>query len=525
MMLNHTPLRSGTRSRSLKMIGTRLRIFALLAASTVVLSADTCDDGLTHVDSQQGDVVVRMIAQQDLKGWTGYNDSIYVLVFKAKPGVAYTSGMSVDSLMAVDYVRISWQSSNTNVVAVVNDERATSEYPRIRYVGPGTAVLTARLDDPRLSLNPGFDGTASTSVIVTDPATKIRLSPSGGTIQVGQSLQMTVSGTTASGSPATPSSATLTLYCVDEKCTSMGGRAVAGNVLQLISGLYSIGSSFNVDGIQAGTARLIAILRMNSPNGLVTVASDTVTVNVLAPVVPSRVTIDPPSGNIFVGGTKQLSASVFDASNNLISTTVSWRTSDPNLATVAAAGLVTAVSTGSGSTISNSVQIVAKAAEGVEATATFTIYKQVANVLVEPNPKSMDIGSTHPFTATLRDNNGATIPPAATTVTWSTGNSSIATVDASGLVTANSAGTTTVIATTTEGIRGIADLTVAPAPLPVVRVVVSPANITLPLSAGACQFTAHAFDANGNEVIVSGFRWIVDASNVASVDQNGLVLL
>src|SRR5665647_1957447 len=120
MMLNHTPLRSGTRSRSLKMIGTRLRIFALLAASTVVLSADTCDDGLTSVDSQQGDVVVRMYVDQDVTGWTGYNDFITVHPFKTKPGETFVPGMSVFDLLEINNVRISWQSSNTNVVAVVN---------------------------------------------------------------------------------------------------------------------------------------------------------------------------------------------------------------------------------------------------------------------------------------------------------------------------------------------------------------------------------------------------------------------
>lgn len=190
--------------------------------------------------------------------------------------------------------------------------------------------------------------------------------------------------------------------------------------------------------------------------------------------------------------------------------------------------MVTVLSTGSGSPISNTVQVVAKAAEGVEATSTLTIYKPVSNVLVEPNPMTMEVGATHQFTATQRDNNNATIPPAATTVTWSTGSSAIATVDATGRVTAKAAGTTTVKATTSEGVIGSADVTVVVPPPPsnvVVRVVVNPANITLPLSAAACQFTAKAYDANGNEVTVTGFRWIVDASNVASVDQNGLVRL
>jgi hypothetical protein len=47
--------------------------------------------------------------------------------------------------------------------------------------------------------------------------------------------------------------------------------------------------------------------------------------------------------------------------------------------------------------------------------------------------------------------------------------------------------------------------------------------VTLRLSDAKCQFTAKAFDANGNEVQVTGFRWLIDDSNLASVDTNGLV--
>lgn len=55
------------------------------------------------------------------------------------------------------------------------------------------------------------------------------------------------------------------------------------------------------------------------------------------------------------------------------------------------------------------------------------------------------------------------------------------------------------------------------------KIVVSPASITLPLSALRCQFTAKAFDANGNEITGLTFRWLIDDSTLGTVDGNGLV--
>jgi len=172
------------------------------------------------------------------------------------------------------------------------------------------------------------------------------------------------------------------------------------------------------------------------------------------------------------------------------------------------------------------VQITARAAVGVEATSTLAIYKQVSNVLVQPDPKELQVGSTHTFTATLRDNNNATIPAAATTITWSVGDQNIATIDQGGTVTAKAVGSTTVRATTAEGIAGTANISVvAPPTAPiVVRVEVTPPNVTLKLSDKQCQFSAKAYDANNNVVATSGFRWIIDVSSVATLDQNGLAV-
>lgn len=671
----------------------QLGMVVLLMGATVGCPGDITEP----VKPVEGDIVVKMATLQNINGWLGYEDyEDWVRVYRQMPGT--TDDASIEEL---DHPRIVWQSSNTNVFIVLKNDNS-----RIRFVGLGTAVLTARLNDPLLTLKPGFDGTASTTITVSDPPTTIQLSPRGGTLLEYQALKIAITLLTARGVPAVPTNAAATRLTCDaaDKCPRIEFN-VSNGIIAISDSTYVIGQSFTIQALRQGTVVLTAALVRTTPAGVQEVmASDAITISVLHPAritvdpssssmfvggtkqlsvsvfdasnklisnrasqwtpsnsglatvdtsglvtavstgsgspvsanvqinahidagtmfataditiykqvtsvlvdpnpkavplggtaqftatfkdnngntippqatvvtwsventafatidqngfltataagttrvvatttegvkgaadlsvvapaaAPARVAVDPSAASIFVGGTKQLSATVFDAANNPIPNTVSWFTTDANLATVSGSGLVSAVSTGSGSTVSATVQIIARAAVGIEATASLTIYKQVANVLVEPNPKEMQVGSTHLFSATLKDNDGNTIPPQATVITWSVQNTSIATIDQSGLVTARGPGTTTVIATTAEGVRGVADLSVVvPPPSPVVRVVVTPASISLKLSDGKCQFTAKAFDVNGNEVVVPGFRWIVDVSPVASVDQNGLV--
>ena len=83
----------------------------------------------------------------------------------------------------------------------------------------------------------------------------------------------------------------------------------------------------------------------------------------------------------------------------------------------------------------------------------------VASVAVTPeNPTLVSLGETVQLTASARDASGNTI--SGKTFTWSSSDAGIATVNASGLVTAVANGTTSVMATT-DGISGSTSATVA----------------------------------------------------------------
>lgn len=236
----------------------------------------------------------------------------------------------------------------------------------------------------------------------------------------------------------------------------------------------------------------------------------------------SNVLVEPGPKQLTVGGTQQFTATRRDNNNVTIpaaSTPITWSTGDNAIAAIDQNGLVTAKSTGV-------TTIKATTAEGIIGSVDLTVIAPpvtVKTVVVDPTPFTMDVGLTHHFTVTLKDANGATLPPTFTTITWSTENNSVATTDQSGNVTSKAVGTTRVVATTTEGVAGYSDLTVVNPTAPtIVKVVVTPAAVTLKLSDGKCKFTAKAFDANGNEVQVAGFRWLIDDSSIAGLDDTGL---
>ncbi len=77
------------------------------------------------------------------------------------------------------------------------------------------------------------------------------------------------------------------------------------------------------------------------------------------------VTVTPPSANLAIVGTVQLSAAIQDAKGNPTTGVVSWATHNPGVATVDGAGLVTA--TGAGTTSISAV------VQGVTGTATITV--------------------------------------------------------------------------------------------------------------------------------------------------------
>ena len=126
------------------------------------------------------------------------------------------------------------------------------------------------------------------------------------------------------------------------------------------------------------------------------------------------------------------------------------------------------------------------------------------------------LGANVRLSAEVHDQNRQTMTGPA--VTWASGNTLIATVDASGLVTAVSNGTATITATTGSA-SSTARIVVEQA---VAAVDVSPNSLALPLGDTA-RLSATALDARGHEVSDVSFEWTSSDAAVATVEESGLV--
>ena len=139
-------------------------------------------------------------------------------------------------------------------------------------------------------------------------------------------------------------------------------------------------------------------------------------------------------------------------------------------------------------------------------------------VLVSPATHELTAwGQTIQVGAEVRDQNARVM--AGATVTWTSSASSVATVDASGLVTAAGNGTATITASAGSA-SGSAVVTVMQS---VASVEVSPSVDELTALGQTVQLTAEAFDENGHAVAGAEFSWESSDAAVATVDAGGLV--
>jgi uncharacterized protein YjdB len=314
---------------------------------------------------------------------------------------------------------VTWQSSNATIASVV----ATGD---VSGLAPGTATISASTE--------GKTGVAALTVSVPQPipVSSVSVSPATATLQVGGQVQ-------------------LSAVTRDANNNVLTGRVIAWSSSNASIG--TISALGLVTAIATGTVQITATSEGQT-------ASSTITVSAAAPAPVASVSVSPATANLQVAGTVQLSAVTRDA-NNIVLTgrVIGWSSSNASIGTVSPLGLVTAMAAGS-------IQITASS-EGKSAMAAITINAAapppVASVSVTPANPSVQVGGTVQLAAATRDANGALLTGRA--ISWTSSNTSIGAVSASGLVTGVAAGTAQITAIS-EGVTGTTVITVTAAPPP-----------------------------------------------------------
>ena len=234
------------------------------------------------------------------------------------------------------------------------------------------------------------------------------------------------------------------------------------------------------------------------------------TITVL-PIPVATVTLSSSSANVVTGTTLTLVATLKDAAGaTLTGRTITWTTSNPAVATVDAAGVVSGLAAGN-----TNITATSESQSGTAAIAVLST--PVATVTVTLASSTAFAGLTTIATAVLRDSAGAIV--LGRPITWTTSDVRVATVSSTGLVTAVGPGTVTVIATSDAKI-GSATLTVALPPVETVSV--SPSTAVL-IPGDSQQLTATLRDAPGNSLAGRIVVWTSSNSSVATVSTSGLV--
>lgn len=163
-------------------------------------------------------------------------------------------------------------------------------------------------------------------------------------------------------------------------------------------------------------------------------ASCTITVN---SIVPASITLNEQSLSLIVGNTSQLSATV--SPNDAKDKSVSWSSSDANIATVSQDGLITAIAPGTAT-------ITAKTnTGGLTATCSVEVKKiEVASVTVSKETFEMIVGQEETLTASI-----SPLDATYKGVTWVSSDETVATV-ADGVINALKVGEVTITVTSTD---------------------------------------------------------------------------
>jgi trimeric autotransporter adhesin len=288
----------------------------------------------------------------------------------------------------------------------------TSTAPTVAKVSTGGMATGMTVGASSISAT--ISGVTGSTVLTVMPAAlgSITVTPANPSVAAGDQQQLTATGTYTDGSTQNlTSTATWSSLSPSVATISTGGTAT---------------------GVSTGTSNITAT--QASITGSTTL---TVTAAVLVSIA-----VTPPSPSVAAGYKQQFTAigTYGNGTTQNLTSTATWTSSAPSVATINAAGLATGLAKGT--------SIIGATLSGISGSTTLIVTAPVlVSMAVTPANPSIPIGSTQSFTATGTYSDGST-QNLTGTANWSSSNTSVATIGTTpgspGLATATGFGTTTI---------------------------------------------------------------------------------
>ena len=285
-----------------------------------------------------------------------------------------------------------WRTSNKNIVKV-------NSTGLIKAIRPGTATITVTAEDG------GFKASCKVTAIV--PVTGVSLSRTKLSLEKGKVFKLK-----ANIAPA--------------DATNKAVKWISGDPTVL-----KVDENGKVKAVGAGTA----VITVKTKDGNFT-AKCKITVRVF----PTGVKLSNTKLNLGTGKTMTLKSKVLPAD---APQTVTWSSSAPAVVSVSQTGLIRCKSVGS-------AVIKATTSNGKSATCVINVQEVITELALNKNALSLVIGQTSTLKASAKPANLSN-----GTLTWTSSNAKVATVNSKGIVTAVAPGTATI--TVSNAASGLSD--------------------------------------------------------------------
>ncbi len=354
-----------------------------------------------------------------------------------------------------------WKSENTKVATVDNGV--------VKGVSKGSTVISA-------TTNNGIS--ASVSIVVRKQMpTSIALEDKGFELTIGDKIQLPYE--------VKPENAD-----VDTLIWSTSDPSVV-----------SINEKGYIEALKTGTSKIT----VQTQNGI---KSD-VTITVKSSVVEvTSVKLNKTSTSIYVGESERLRATV--SPDDATTKKVTWKSSDPSVATVTTSGIVKGIKDGSATitaTSTNGKKASCKVIVSTKVVEVTSLSFKNSSVNIKTNEKAKLEVVINPSDATDK------------TITYTSNNTGVATVDKNGMVTGKKAGTVTITAKSSNGKTATCKVTVSDVTIEVISIALKPSSLSIDV--GKTKTIGVSFNpSNATNQVVT---WTSSNKDIATVSSEGVV--